>query len=196
MQCREDRDRRQKNVDADTWSEKFRAKLVPLKNSLSDERRLREQPDTFNKIRRKPEILRDLASVKLELIREIVDELSAALLAKGRGFERKKIIFDFVNRLPNEKFAAYFSTNVFAKGVREKYPCAFKVCKLLYDKIFSVKIPDEKFFDIMEKYFRIINERHQSNHALADFGEFATAEDLRTFMSAALDEIQNALPAD
>ena len=140
--------------------------------------------------------MRDLASVKLELIREIVDELSAALLAKGRGFERKKIIFDFVNRLPNEKFAAYFSTNVFAKGVREKYPCAFKVCKLLYDKIFSVKIPDEKFFDIMEKYFRIINERHQSNHALADFGEFATAEDLRTFMSAALDEIQNALPAD
>ena len=194
MQCREDRDRRQKNVDADTWSEKLRAKLEPLKNSLSDERRFREQPDTFNKILRKPEILLDLLSAELEPIREIVDKLSAALLAKERGFERKKIIFDFVNRLPNEKFAAYFSTNVFAKGVREKYPCAFKVCKLLYDKIFSVKIPDEKFFDIMEKYFRIMDERHQSNHARADVGEFATAKELRDFMSKALGEIKDALP--
>ncbi len=110
-----------KDVD-NAWFERLNAKLVPLKNSLSDERRLREQPETFNKILRKPEILRDLASVELELIREIVDELSAALLAKERSSERKKIIFDFVNRLPNEKFTDYFPTIVFAKDVREKYP--------------------------------------------------------------------------
>lgn len=64
---------------------------------------------------------------------------------------------------------------------------------MIYDKFFSVKIPAEKFLDIMEKYFRIRDERHQSNHARADFGEFKTAEELITFMRAALDEISDFL---
>lgn len=190
-----------KNVDVDAWFERLRAKFAPLKNSLSDEQRLRAQLETFNKIRCDPTLLLDLSSAELDPIREIVDKLSDELLATERVFERKKIIFDFVNKLPNEKkdkdlpiFTDCFPNVVFAKDVREKYPRAFRVWELLYDKFFSVKIPDEKFLNIMEKYFRIRDERHQSNHARADFGEFKTAEELLTFMRAALDEISDALP--
>lgn len=183
-----------KDVDVDAWFERLRAKLEPLKNSLSDEQRLRAQLETFNKIRREPQILRELSAAELEPIREIIDKLSARLLAAERDFERKKIIFGFVSQLKNEDFTAYFPTVVFAKDAREKYPCAFQVWELLYDKFISVKIPDEKFLDIMEKYFRIMDERHQSNHARADVGEFATAKELRDFMSKALGEIKDALP--
>ena len=183
-----------KDVDVDAWFERLRAKLEPLKNSLSDEQRLRAQLETFNKIRREPQILRELSAAELEPIREIIDKLSAKLLAAERDFERKKIIFGFVSQLKNEDFTAYFPTVVFAKDAREKYPRAFQVWELLYDKIISVKIPAEKFLDIMEKYFRIMDERHQSNHARADVGEFATAKELRDFMSKALGEIKDALP--
>ena len=183
-----------KDVDVDAWFERLRAKLEPLKNSLSDEQRLRAQLETFNKIRREPQILRELSAADLEPIREIIDKLSARLLAAERDFERKKIIFGFVSQLKNEDFTAYFPTVVFAKDAREKYPRAFQVWELLYDKFISVKIPDEKFLDIMEKYFRIMDERHQSNHARADVGEFATAKELRDFMSKALGEIKDALP--
>lgn len=92
-----------KNVDVDAWFEKLHAKFAPLKNSLSDEQRLRAQLETFNKIRRESTLLLDLSSAELDPIREIIDKLSAELLAKERGFERMKIIFDFVNKLPNEK---------------------------------------------------------------------------------------------
>lgn len=183
-----------KDVDVDAWFERLRAKLEPLKNSLSDEQRLRAQLETFNKIRREPQILRELSAAELEPIREIIDKLSAKLLAAERDFERKKIIFGFVSQLKNEDFTAYFPTVVFAKDAREKYPRAFQVWELLYDKIISMKIPAEKFLDIMEKYFRIMDERHQSNHARADVGEFATAKELRDFMSKALGEIKDALP--
>ena len=183
-----------KDVDVDAWFERLRAKLEPLKNSLSDEQRLRAQLETFNKIRREPQILRELSAAELEPIREIIDKLSAKLLAAERDFERKKIIFGFVSQLKNEDFTAYFPTVVFAKDAREKYPRAFQVWELLYDKFISVKIPAEKFLDIMEKYFRIMDERHQSNHARADVGEFATAKELRDFMSKALGEIKDALP--
>lgn len=182
-----------KDVDVDAWLEKLRAKFEPLKNSLSDEQRIRMQLDTFNKIRRDPSLLLDLSAPELEPIREIIDKLSTELLAKERGFERRKIIFDFVNKLPNENFTEYFPEVVFAKDAREKYSWAFRSYELLFDKFFSVKIPEEKFLNIMRKYFRIQQERNQSNHARADFGDFVTAEELHKFMSAALDEIKDAV---
>ena len=185
-----------KNVDVDSWLEKLNAKFAPMKNSLSDENRLRAQLETFNNLRRDPSILLDLSAAELEPIREIICKLESELLAKERGFERKKIIFNFVNELPNENFTEYFPTVVFAKDAREKYPNAFQVYELLFDKVFAVKMPAEKFLDIMENYFRIRNERNYSAHARADYGEFKTAEKLREAMSNGLDEITDALTAE
>ena len=179
-----------KNVDVDAWLERLNAKLSPLKNSLSDEQRLRTQLETFNKIRREPQILSDLSSAELEPIREIVNKLSEELSVVTEYHKRKKIIFDFVNQLPNEQFASYFPNVVFAKDAREKYPRAFQIYELLYDKYISAKIPDEKFLNIMEKYFRIKDERNHSAHAREDYGEFKTVDKLRAFMHRALDELE------
>ena len=184
-----------KNVDVDAWLERLNAKLSPLKNSLSDEQRLRTQLETFNKIRREPQILSDLSSAELEPIREIVNKLSEELSVVTEYHKRKKIIFDFVNQLPNEQFASYFPNVVFAKDAREKYPRAFQIYELLYDKYISAKIPDEKFLNIMEKYFRIKDERNHSAHAREDYGEFKTADKLRAFMHRALEELEGNLSA-
>lgn len=189
-----------KNVDADEWLERLDKKLEPLYASVSDKPRLREQVQTFNAIRQTPDLLRDLNSSKLDPIREIINELSAELAAEDTTvYGRRKIIFSFVSRLPNEDFAKYFPAVVLDKNITGK--CADKLRVMIREKIFYVTIPEEKFLSIMEKYFRIQRERNQSNHAYdevqkgrkPDSDEFATAAELRKFISDAIEEIKEAV---
>ena len=183
-----------KNVDVDAWFKRLGERLAQFNASVKDEPRLRSQIETFNTIRQDPTILKDLDAPELNPVREIISKLSAELTAAEEGYQRRKIIFNFVNHLLNEDFKKFFPGVVFAKNIQEKYPRTYKIYGLLFDKVFTVRIPEEKFLSIMEKYFLIQNERNHSNHARADFGEFTTAESLRTFMIDALDEIKNALP--
>lgn len=184
-----------KSIDTDAWLKSVNERLAPFNVSVKDEARLRAQVDTFNKIRQNPDILNDLDAPALNPIRAIVDELSDKLLAADKPFLRGKIIFDFVNKLINEKFTNFFPGVVFAKDIAARFPLACKVYELLVDEIFSVSIPQENFLSIMEKYFIIQNERNHSNHARADFGIFTTPDDLRAYMLAALDEIKANLPS-
>lgn len=184
-----------KSPDLDAWLKSINERLAPFNLSVKDEARLRSQIDTFNKIRQSPDILNDLTSSALNPIREIIDELSDKLRAVDNPIMRKKIIFDFVNKLSNDKFTNFFPDVVFAKDIFERFPSAYKVYELLFDKIFSVSIPQENFLDIMEKYFIIQSERNHSNHARADFGRFTKPDELRNFMFNALDEIKANLPA-
>ena len=184
-----------KDIDVDAWLAKLNANFEPTKNSLSDELRLRAQLETFNKLRQAPQLLCDLSSPELNPIRKIIDELSDELITKEYGKERRKIIFDFVNRIKNENFTNYFPGVVFAKNIYEKYPRAFQIYESLFDEVFTVKIPEEKFLCIMENYFRIRDERHLSNHARKDLSEFKTADELRKFLSDSLEEIKRNLPA-
>ena len=186
---------RKKNFDFETWLKNINAKFAPLKITIKDEARIRSQLLTLEKISRDVKILLELSSPELEPLREIIGKLSAELETKAKGFERAKIIFDFINKLRNKEFFNFFPALDFAKDVSEKYPRAFKVYELLFDKTFSPNIPEETFLNIMEKYFQIQNERNHSNHARADEGEFPTAKSLRDFVSAALDEIKANLPA-
>ena len=183
-----------KNVDTDAWLKSLNEKLAPFNVSLTDESRLRSQIETFNKIRQNPELLLNLTSPELDPVREIINELSTELAAAEKVFGRRKIIFDFVNKLPNDRFTNFFPGVVFAKNIFEKFPRAFKVYELLVDKIFSVA-NEETFLNIMEKYFHIQNERNHSNHARADFGKFSTATALKEFMLSALAEIEDNLSA-
>ena len=184
-----------KSVDADAWLKSVNERLAPFNVSVQDETRLRAQVDAFNQIRQNPDVLNDLGAETLNPIREIVDELSDKLLAADKPFQRGKIIFDFVNKLPIEKFTNFFPRVVFAKDIAERFPRAYKVYEVFADDIFSVKIPQENFLSIMEKYFIIQNERNHSNHARTDFGKFTTSDSLRGFMLEALDEIKANLPA-
>jgi len=185
--------RKSPNVDA--WLKSINERLAPFNVSVKDEDRLRSQVETFNKIRQSPDILNDLTSPALNPIRGIINELFDELLAVDKPIMRGKIIFDFVNKLTNDKFTNFFPDVVFAKDIFERFPRAHKVYELLFDKIFSVSIPQETFLNIMEKYFIIQSERNHSNHAREDFGRFTKPDDLRDFMFEALDEIKANLPA-
>lgn len=185
--------RKSPNVDA--WLKSINERLAPFNVSVKDEDRLRSQVETFNKIRQSPDILNDLTSPALNPIRGIINELFDELLAVDKPIMRGKIIFDFVNKLTNDKFTNFFPDVVFAKDIFERFPRAHKVYELLFDKIFSVSIPQENFLNIMEKYFIIQSERNHSNHAREDFGRFTKPDDLRDFMFEALDEIKANLPA-
>ena len=186
---------RKKNFDFDTWLKNLNEKLAPLKITIKDEARLRSQLTTLEKISRDVKLVLELASTELEPLREIINKLSAELETKSKGFERVKIIFEFINKLSNKEFVNFFPALDFAKDISDKYPRAFKVYELIFDKVFYPNIPEETFLTIMEKYFQIQNERNHSNHARADEGEFPTAKSLRDFMNKALDEVEDNLPA-
>ena len=184
-----------KSVDADAWLKSLNEILAPFNVLVKDEARLLSQVVTFNQIRQHPELLNDLTAPVFKPIRDIVDELSDKLLAVGEPLQRRKIVFDFVNKLPIERFTNFFPGVVFAKDIGDRFPLAYKVYEVLVDDIFSVTIPQENFLSIMEKYFIIQNERNHSNHARADSGRFTTPDSLRAFMLEALDEIKDNLPA-
>ena len=185
-----------KSVDVDAWLKSLNESLALFNVSVQDEDRLRAQIDTFNQIRQNFELLSDLASPGLKPIRDIVDELSDKLLAADKPLLRRKIIFEFVNKLPIDKFTNFFPGVVFAKDIADRFPRAYKVYEVLVDEIFSVSIPLENFLSIMEKYFIIQTERNHTNHARADSGRFTTPDSLRSFMLDALDEIKAILHAD
>ena len=183
-----------KNVDVDSWLKSLGDRLASFNVSVKDEPRLRSQIETFNKIRQNPALLCTPNSPELDPIHKIIEKLSPEFVAVPEGYRRRKILFDSVNKLSNENFTDFFPNVIFAKNIFDNYPRAHKIYELLFEKIFFVQIPEEKFLSIMEKYFKIQSERNHSNHARADFGEFKTAESLRKFMSDALEEIKNNLP--
>ena len=179
-----------KIVDVDALIKKIGAEISTSENSLADETRFRSQLETFNKLRREPEILLDLSSPEIQPISEIINQKRAELAEKNFGIERRKIIFDFVNKeLANKDFTKFFPGVIYKKQIFDKFPAAHKVYELIADENFSVT-DEEQFLNVMNKYFRIQKERNQSNHARPDFGEFKTANELRAFMSGALDDIE------
>lgn len=161
-----------------------------LNLNCPDEPNFRAQFETLAAVFQNPKLLLDLSSPALKPVRKILDALDDELKSKKWGGERVKILATFFNnKLTVDAVPNYFTGSGFMK-----YPKALKIYKLLNEGVFAAKDPD-KFLSIADKYFRIKGERNQSAHAREDYGEFKTAEALRNFMQSALDEIEEALPA-
>lgn len=184
-----------KTLDFDTWQKELNQNLQPLNLKRGEVSALRSQIDTLAAIFNNPKLLLDLKSTVLDPIREIIVALSAEFETKEKGFERRKILSYFLNnKISDDDIPKYFFINRFMAQMK-KYPKAVKIYELLVEKNFSAQIPEDNFLSIVDKYFRVKNERNHSNHALADKGEFDSAKELRDFMSAALDELEANLPA-
>ena len=180
----------------DNWFKELNAELEPRKITVKDEARLRAQLTTLEKIYRNPELLSDLSATELEPINKIIAACPPNIKKpETRAKERAKIIFDFINLLPNKRFKKFFPDIIFAKDICDKYPHASRIYKLLFNDVCYPNIPEDKFFTIMENYFKIQKERNQSVHARPDAGEFKSADELRDFMNVALDEIKENMPA-
>ena len=185
---------KEKTFDVDEWLQSLNEKLAPLNLHCTDDKNFRAQFETLVEIFNDPSTLKELSSAKLDPIRPIVVALSAKFEPTTKGFERRKILAYFLsNTLSDDNVTEYFISNGFMKLMRE-YPHATKMYELLVEKIFSVNIETEKFLSIADKYFRIKIERNHSNHAHEELGEFKTADELRNFMSRALEEIEKNLP--
>ena len=168
-------------------------KISPLNLNRTDTTELCLQFETLAKIFNEPQLLLDLSAAELDPIREIINALSEKFETEEKGFKRRKILTHFLNNeLSNANALKYFPGGGFMKLMRD-YPKANKIYELLAEEVFSVSISTETFLSIADKYYRIKDERNHSAHAREDYGEFKTAEKLRSVMSDGLKEIQALL---
>ena len=186
---------RKKKFDFDAWADKLDESLSEQKISVKNEARFRSQLETLAKIIQEPKLLLDLKLPELEPLNKLFAELSAELEQVEHGFERRKIIINFMTVAPVTTLAKIFDGARFVM-LMNKYPHARKIHELLVEKIFNINIPEEKFLSIVEKYFLIKNERNNINHAHEKFGEFTTTKSLRKFILTAVEEVKENLPAD
>ena len=180
-----------KSFDFDEWLALLNRKLSPLNLHCPDDEGFRKQMETLTAIFKEPKLLLDLSSPALEPIQKILAALDEELHSKKWGSERVKVLAKFFNNaLIDEYVPDYFMGSGFMK-----YPKALKIHELLNEEVFSVSVPQEIFLSIVDKYFRIKDERNHSAHAREDYGEFKTADKLRDFMQKARKEIEDNLPA-
>ena len=180
-----------KSFDFDAWLAALNRKLEPLNLVCPDNAAFREQLEMLADIFKAPKLLLDLSSTKLKPIQKILGALDEELKSKKWGGERVKILAKFFNNaLVDDDVPDYFTGSGFMK-----YPKALKIHELLNEKFFAVSIPEEKFLSLVDKYFRLKDERNHSAHAREDYGEFGTADKLRDFMHRALEELEEILPA-
>ena len=185
---------RKNKFNYEDWWKNLNEQLESQNISCVDEKRLRLQLELLVQLKNNPEPLTNLASEKLEPIRAIINEIAPRLDEISEGWQRYRQIDTFIStEIKNPDMKKFFPTLKFARYFAEKYPNSLTMYEMIVEKIFEVKIPVETFLSIMDKYFRIKTERNQSNHAREDYiGEFPTAELLRKFMTAGLDEIESA----
>ena len=182
---------RAKAFHFDEWLADLNQKLAPLNLNCPPDKDFREQMEIFAEIFQAPKLLLNLSSPVLNPIRKILDVLAEELETKKWGGERVKVIAKlFNNTLTDDDVPDYFTGSGFMK-----YPKALKIHELLNEGAFAVSIPKENFLSIVDKYFRIKDERNHSAHAREDYGEFKTVDNLRKVLKEGLDEIKNNLPA-
>ena len=182
---------RSNTFNFDEWLAALNQRLEPLSLHCPDDEDFRAQFDTLADVFKNPKLLLELSSPELDPIRKILDARDAELTSKKWGGERIRILAKFFNNdLVDDDVPDYFTGSGFMK-----YPKALKIHELLNEGVFNISISKEKFLSIVDKYFRIKDERNHSAHAREDYGEFGTADRLRDFMKNALDELEAALPA-
>ena len=150
--------------------------------------------EILNYIRQDYKILLDLSSPELKPLSHILknEKLAKELAKEDKGFSRKNKIFQFIqNDIKNDDMDSYFPSLQFDKHIADKYPKSFKHHEMIYNKIFSLTIPEDTFLEIMENYYRLVNERNHSNHARDDMGEFSKAEDLKQFIVKELNRLED-----
>jgi len=143
-----------------------------------DESKLHSELNTLNELKQN---FIDISSPRLDAYRKIIDSLNFNP-TEPQG-KRIKNFFNNLSRLTMGDFKSIFPTfGVDIKILRLQY--------LLDNKIFSLRIATPDFFSIMNRYFKLKDERNHSNHARNDIGEFKTAKDLENCILEGLREIE------
>lgn len=155
----------------------------------SDKIKLREQLELLSELQKNSDPLANLKSEELKPVEHIIQMNLTELKNIREPFNRYKEIIKFIraadmNRIRKFNYFPLFDCIKNTPLLRLKF--------MLDRQIFLLEIPEEKFFGIMDKYFKLKTERNHSNHAHQDLGDFKTAKGLEDFMKKALDEIEDA----
>ena len=181
---------RNKNFDYKIFREKIFANIklpvdwISAEEIFTDEEKLCKILNLLSELRKNPVTLKEnLADKKLEPIRGIIKELSSEFEGNQKGFERFGKILKFLETSNLETL----------KNFLPAFECKAQILRLnfmLDKKIFSLTVNRKIFLSIMDRYFRLKDERNHSNHARNDIGEFETAKDLEKCILEGLDEIE------
>lgn len=174
----------------DTLAEKICTNIKLVSNAPIDkehivcanERRLRRQYELLQRINAND--FETLSEAELKPLKDFFDTLKPKLEGAPPS-KKRKIILNELRQMKVDDAKKYFPPLV----CRRNAPiCRLKM--MLDAQIFDLHFDEETFFNVMEKYFRIKNERNHSNHAREDDSEFETATELHDFILAALKEIE------
>ena len=175
----------------DDWFKNLNEKLTPLNMFFSEEEQIRDLFECFGNLIKNADVLANLGSEELAPIEKIIDAVPE-LSEIPEGILRRKKIFEFVQgKITADSMKNYFPVPKKNNTLEKKYPKAFRLHYLIAEKYFSLKdISEDEFLSVMNRYFRLKDERNHSNHARNDVGEFETAKDLEQCILDGLDEIE------
>ena len=160
----------------------FEGKTLPRGVKFPNKKTLQQIFESLDAINKNPKIFKTLDAQELFPLKKIIDAIKTKLEEFEHGKQRGKEILKFLQN--RAKLKDYFPA----------YECDTKIFRLEYmlnQKIFRLKMDNEKFFGVMEKYFLFKDERNHSNHARQDeTGEFETAKKLQDEMKRGLKEIE------
>ena len=174
------------NFDYKTFSEKLFDEMKLLTDLFNvenffDESKFHSRLNALNELKQK---FIDISSPRLDAFRKIINKLN--LNPSESSDKLTKIFLNNLSQMTMNDFKEIFPTfEVEIKILRLQF--------MLEKKIFLLNIDRKIFLSIMDKYFRLKDERNHSNHARNDIGEFETAQDLENFMLEGLNEIEKIL---
>ena len=172
----------------DSWIKRARALSTNPFIKLSDESKLKSQLGLLVELKDDPFLLMNLSNEELEPIKPIFEKRRSELGEITDPSRRYRKILEYIRQITLKDLSKYFP--VFERQIQMQI---FRLKVMIDGGIFNAEVPVETFLSIMDKYFKIKAERNQSNHAREDYvGEFPTAEALKEFMTAGLDEIEDA----
>ena len=172
----------------DSWIKRARALSTNHFIKLSDESKLKSQLGLLAELKDDPFLLMNLSNEELEPIKPIFEKRRSELGEITDPSRRYRKILEYIRQITLKDLSKYFP--VFERKIQMQI---FRLKVMIDGGIFNAEVPVETFLSIMDKYFKVKAERNQSNHAREDYvGEFPTAEALKEFMTAGLDEIEDA----
>ena len=172
----------------DSWIKRARALSKNPFIKLSDEDKLKSQLELLVELKDDPFLLMNLSNEELEPIKPIFEKRRSELGEITDPSRRYRKILEYIRQITLKDLSKYFP--VFERKIQMQI---FRLKVMIDGGIFNAEVPVETFLSIMDKYFKVKAERNQSNHAREDYvGEFPTAEALKEFMTAGLDEIEES----
>ncbi len=181
-------DMQKKKFSYEELSEKLSTFFSEHNLTCEDSIKLEQQMHLLNDIFCNPALMLEPFQDKLLPLKPIFSEIDFGDI--DRGYLKCKKVNEFLKNLKLNNFKKLFPMPCINDPLEIKYPYTKQIHQMIAKKIFSSTISEDAFLSIMNKYYRLKEERNHSNHAHDKDGNFATADELRIFMEKCIYELE------